>query len=68
MCSHSRNRSRPLNLCRCGKWFAGMLILVSSPDLVERVAGAETDQQFETLAVRYVDEFPALAPVRATGG
>lgn len=31
------------------------------------VATTSADQQFEQLAVRYVDEFPALSPVSATG-
>ena len=30
------------------------------------VAAASADQQFEQLAARYVDEFPALSPVSAT--
>ncbi len=34
--------------------------------LVTSAAGATADQQFEALAKRYVDEFPALNPVAAT--
>ena len=66
MRNRSRSRRRRLNTYICGKWFVGMLILVFSLDLVEHVAAAEVDQQFETLADKYVDEFTALAPVSAT--
>lgn len=46
--------------------FTITLILVASIDFMDEAAGAEVNQQFEMLADKYVDEFPALAPVKAT--
>ena len=43
-----------------------LVILAQSGGAVTISANAAADQQFQQLAARYVDEFPALSPVSAT--
>ncbi len=44
--------------------FAALLVLLSAAAVSSAVSSA--DERFEQLAVRYVDEYPALSPVGAT--
>ena len=43
-----------------------LVVLSQMAGSVTITAGASPDQQFEQLAARYLDEFPALSPVSAT--
>ena len=43
-----------------------MLLLMPISFSADSAAGSEADRQFDELAARYLDEFPALSPVGAT--